>query len=249
MGEESPLLNGGHNGNKYLDNVSHGDYGSPFLSPDNDGDSQTHSTPLPASPLATIDTSSVRHRRTSLAAMRAAEVILHDREIRRESQYMQRKSTDDGGLPNKTAIPKPLIEIPSMESLQADEAVQQRMNSFRRKNKKSVSFKSAKTKGEHSILKTIHNIMSQLPAIAIASVLNFMVGIPFGASYFPTELPLPGKEVLGLRMFLFATALAQLVFTFKSKFVNGIGLQMVEVCPFSVILIVLLFSMLSLMIS
>ena len=55
-----------------------------------------------------------------------------------------------------------------------------------------------------------------------------MVGIPFGASYFPTELPMIGKEVLGLRMFLFSTMVAQFVFTFKSKFENGIGLQMVR---------------------
>ncbi len=57
-------------------------------------------------------------------------------------------------------------------------------------------------------------------------------GIPFGASYFPTELQLQGKEVLGFRMFLFATMIAQLVFTFTSKFDNGIGLQMVENVPF-----------------
>lgn len=51
-------------------------------------------------------------------------------------------------------------------------------------------------------------------------------------SYFPTELSLPGKEVLGLRMFLFSTMTAQFVFTFKSKFSNGVGLQMVENVPF-----------------
>lgn len=46
------------------------------------------------------------------------------------------------------------------------------------------------------------------------------------------EFPLSGKEVLGLRMYLFSTLIAQLVFTFKSKFSNGIGLQMVENVPF-----------------
>ena len=82
-----------------------------------------------------------------------------------------------------------------------------------------------------------------------------MIGIPFGASYFPVEwansgstvqtsasddtpaiiqgeFPLPGKEALGLRMFLFSTIMAQLAFTFASKFTNGIGLQMVENVPF-----------------
>ena len=33
-------------------------------------------------------------------------------------------------------------------------------------------------------------------------------------------------------MFLFATIIAQLVFAFKSKFINAVGLQMVENVPF-----------------
>lgn len=84
----------------------------------------------------------------------------------------------------------------------------------------------------NSFYQRIQQIISQIPAVAIASLLNFMVGIPFGASYFPTELQLPMKEVLGLRMFLFSTMMAQLVFTFKSKFDNATGLQMVENVPF-----------------
>jgi len=40
--------------------------------------------------------------------------------------------------------------------------------------------------------------------------------------------PLPGKEALGIRMFLFSTVVGQIVFTFTSKFHNPIGLQMVE---------------------
>lgn len=108
----------------------------------------------------------------------------------------------------------------------------------------------------------IQRIASQIPAILIVSVLNCMIGIPFGASYFPVgwssssssdvgaddsggamsdgviddgvsgDFPLGGKEALGLRMFLFSTAMAQLIFTFKSNFNNGIGLQMVENVPF-----------------
>lgn len=44
--------------------------------------------------------------------------------------------------------------------------------------------------------------------------------------------PLPGKEALGIRMFLFSTMIGQIVFTFASKFHNPIGLQMVENVPF-----------------
>ena len=90
-------------------------------------------------------------------------------------------------------------------------------------------------------------VASQIPAVAIVSLLNFMMGIPFGASYFPVEwansgsehgvhikgeFPLPGKEALGLRMFLFSSIMAQLTYTFASKFTNGVGLQMVENVPF-----------------
>lgn len=103
----------------------------------------------------------------------------------------------------------------------------------------------------------VQRIASQIPAVLIVSVLNCMIGIPFGASYFPVgwsssssvadtgapsnaegdddvsgDFPLGNKEVLGLRMFLFSTAMAQLVFGYKSNFNNGIGLQMVENVPF-----------------
>ena len=168
---------------KSLLNGEHGDannYGGTPSSPKNDtssrGSQNCTTTPLSPSSLATIDTSSIRHRRTSIAAMAAAEVILHDREVRREGQMHSTSPTfiQDNGLP--TAIPKPLIEVPSMESLEADDAVQKRMNSF---NNRKGSGASGNPKEENSILQMIHRIISQLPAIAIASVLNFMVGIPF----------------------------------------------------------------------
>jgi len=94
-------------------------------------------------------------------------------------------------------------------------------------------------------------LMSQLMPVLIASVLNFMVGIPFGAAYFPVgwsstptsgaedddvhgAFPLPGKEALGIRMYLFSTAVAQGIFTYVSKFDDCIGLQMVENVPFCI---------------
>ena len=97
--------------------------------------------------------------------------------------------------------------------------------------------------------------LGQIPAILLACLLNLMVGIPFGVSYFPIEwsasatstnattnedsttttlgtFPLPNRVALGIRMFLFSTVMGQLAFTFKSKFTNPISLQMVENVPF-----------------
>ena len=103
----------------------------------------------------------------------------------------------------------------------------------------------------------IQTAIQQTSAVAVVALLNIMVAIPFGASYFPigwkadgdsspsggtTEegnldddngvFPLSGKQALGIRMFLFATLMGQLAFTFASKFSNPIGLQMVENVPF-----------------
>eukprot|EP00985_Skeletonema_marinoi_P007938 scaffold3538_cov100-Skeletonema_marinoi.AAC.9 len=84
-----------------------------------------------------------------------------------------------------------------------------------------------------------------------------MVGIPFGVSYFPVgwksstfaagddistsdgggfvmdgTFPIPHKEALGIRMFLFSTIIGQLTMTYASNFRNCIALQMVENVPF-----------------
>lgn len=80
-------------------------------------------------------------------------------------------------------------------------------------------------------------VFGQVPAVVLIGMFHLMIGIPFGVSYFPIswsgdDFPLPGKEALGIRMFLFSTIVGQVVFTFKSGFVNPIGLQMVENVPF-----------------
>ena len=89
----------------------------------------------------------------------------------------------------------------------------------------------------------------------ILGIFHLMVGIPFGVSYFPMywvsshqgdsdasatgsieddgnheegRFPIPGKEALGIRMFLFSTLIGQIVFAYFSGFKNPIGLQMVE---------------------
>jgi SulP family sulfate permease len=90
------------------------------------------------------------------------------------------------------------------------------------------------------------NALGQIPAIALIGMFHLMVGIPFGVSYFPMDwspyveeatedagpFPLPGKEALGIRMFLFSTIIGQVVFTSMSGFANPIGLQMIENVPF-----------------
>ena len=99
-------------------------------------------------------------------------------------------------------------------------------------------------------------IVQQGSAVILIALLNMMMAIPFGASYFPVGwkalgeedgiandgddesdgiqgvFPLNGKQNIALRMFLLATMIGQLVYTYKSKFVNAIALQMVENVPF-----------------
>jgi len=94
-------------------------------------------------------------------------------------------------------------------------------------------------------------VLSHIPAIVLIGMFHMMIGIPFGVSYFPIgwkgaesstsnvdddsvsgSFPIPGKEALGIRMFLFSTAIGQIVFTLTSGFNNPIGLQMVENVPF-----------------
>jgi SulP family sulfate permease len=100
---------------------------------------------------------------------------------------------------------------------------------------------------------SLHRALGQIPAIVLIGIFHLMIGIPFGASYFPIGwkapgsaddedendddgvhgiFPLPGKEALGIRMFLFSTILGQIVFTGLSGFRNPVGLQMVENVPF-----------------
>lgn len=91
------------------------------------------------------------------------------------------------------------------------------------------------------------SLVNQIPAIAVISLLNLMMAIPFGVSYFPigwsnggessdgTEdkdgvsgsFPLPNKEALGIRMCLFSTLIGQIIMSFASKFDAAIAFQMI----------------------
>jgi sulfate permease, SulP family len=103
------------------------------------------------------------------------------------------------------------------------------------------------------IIHSFRCIIQQIPSIILIGLFHMMIGIPFGVSYFPIEWEqsisssisknelvdqsfpvIPGgKEILGIRMFLFATLIGQIVFTLKSGFQSPIGLQMVENVPFN----------------
>ncbi|KAL3942613.1 MAG: hypothetical protein SGBAC_003214 [Bacillariaceae sp.] len=105
--------------------------------------------------------------------------------------------------------------------------------------------------GRPSISK-FEQILNQTTAVAVVCLLNIMISIPFGSSYFPVgwkpdgdmsteegtddeihgNFPIAAKQALGIRMFLFATLIGQFAFTFSSKFTNPVGLQMVENVPF-----------------
>ena len=119
------------------------------------------------------------------------------------------------------------------------------MNQNTGHNGRENNEKSSVNKSAGAYLK---RALSQIPAIALIAMFHLMIGIPFGVSYFPLDwssgvddkdteedsqglggpFPLPGKEALGIRMFLFSTIIGQLVFTAMSQFDNPIGLQMVE---------------------
>lgn len=78
-----------------------------------------------------------------------------------------------------------------------------------------------------------NQLLETIPSIFIATMLILMVCIPFGLALFPAEweqMPLPRE--IGIQMFLFTTALSQIVYTFTSTFSTSIGLQMVENIPF-----------------
>lgn len=133
----------------------------------------------------------IRHQRSSVVAIAAAQAMRHDRDSRRLTQQFTQQQVDN--------IPKPpFFRFDSIDSYEADEAARERLAAAR-------DGTTANDDDEYSFLGIIHQFISQLPAVIITAGLNFMVGIPFGASYFPTELQLEGKEVLGLRMFLFSS--------------------------------------------
>jgi hypothetical protein len=101
---------------------------------------------------------------------------------------------------------------------------------------------------------------AEIPAVVVTLLFNFMTSIPFGVAYFPSgwsndaegayvppgavdpasgggvsvagPFPLPGREVLGIRMFLFACFPGQIVLALSSRFGSPVAVQLIENVPF-----------------
>ncbi|KAF0700441.1 Aste57867_9025 [Aphanomyces stellatus] len=77
------------------------------------------------------------------------------------------------------------------------------------------------------------SILESLPSVMIAVVLNLMISIPFGLSFFPLEwTDLPAPRAVGIQMFLLTTIICQFVFAARSSFDCSVGMMMVENVPF-----------------
>lgn len=104
----------------------------------------------------------------------------------------------------------------------------------------------------HKKCSPCNDLLGQIPAITIASLLNLMMAIPFGVAYFPIgwgggderpagqedetvagSFPLPGKEQLGIRITLFSTIVGQIVLSSFSKFESLLAYNMVENLAFT----------------
>ena len=161
----------------------------------------------------------------------------------------ERVTTTEKNAPMKVSEATPLLFIPTLDTVSSAPSGGGGEHKFRRRQHPPVA-------------RSLSFILQQASAVAVVALLNIMVSIPFGASYFPIGwkadngdllsttttvdegsgsggsgdldglFPLPGKQALGIRMFLFATIMGQIAFTFASKFDNPIGLQMVENVPF-----------------
>lgn len=79
----------------------------------------------------------------------------------------------------------------------------------------------------------LQEALQAAPCVLIATLLNLMICVPFGLSFFPVEWQeMPVPRALGIQMFLLTTAICQFVFVAKSSFDGAVGMMMVENVPF-----------------
>ncbi|EQC39095.1 hypothetical protein SDRG_03303 [Saprolegnia diclina VS20] len=80
---------------------------------------------------------------------------------------------------------------------------------------------------------TAMSVVKSLPSVLIAVLLNLMICIPFGLSFFPLEWDeMPAPRAIGIQMFLLTTVLCQFIFAARSSFDCSVGMMMVENVPF-----------------
>ncbi|OQR96717.1 Sulfate Permease (SulP) Family [Achlya hypogyna] len=76
-------------------------------------------------------------------------------------------------------------------------------------------------------------VVKSLPSVLIAVLLNLMICIPFGLSFFPLEWEsMPAPRAIGIQMFLLTTVICQFIFAARSSFDCSVGMMMVENVPF-----------------
>ncbi|CAH0478338.1 unnamed protein product [Peronospora belbahrii] len=80
---------------------------------------------------------------------------------------------------------------------------------------------------------SIKDVLHAAPCVVIAVLVNLMICVPFGLSFFPvewTDIPVP--HALGIQMFLLTSAICQFTFVGLSNFDGAICQMMVENVPF-----------------
>lgn len=114
---------------------------------------------------------------------------------------------------------------------------------------------SGTTAGDNPTSAAATNVVAEIPAVVVTLLINFMTAIPFGVAYFPLgwsndfhhddtastttststiagTFPIPGKEILGIRMYLFACITGQIALNLFSSFSSPVSVQLIENIPF-----------------
>uniref|UniRef100_H3HAS3 Sulfate Permease (SulP) Family n=3 Tax=Phytophthora ramorum TaxID=164328 RepID=H3HAS3_PHYRM len=79
----------------------------------------------------------------------------------------------------------------------------------------------------------VTDVLQATPCVAIAVLVNLMICVPFGLSFFPVEWDdIPVPRALGIQMFLLSSTICQFTFVALSNFDGAICQMMVENVPF-----------------
>lgn len=121
-------------------------------------------------------------------------------------------------------------------------------------NSSAIFVNNGTTAGDNPTSAAATNVVAEIPAIVVTLLINFMTAIPFGVAYFPLgwsndfhhddttstiststiagPFPIPGKEILGIRMYLFACITGQIALNLFSSFSSPVSVQLIENIPF-----------------